>query len=169
MIRTKEPFDREKFYKLIEKKNWHELWALIDSTLSVNITEEDLRLAFNILPKKYQFRNLYNWGNRFSVDFLREFADRFDYRIFDCVKLKQKTSKIVEEFIKYWPEDDWISYDEVFTDALKYPHDFNYVKKYYKRFSYPRIFNMWGHREKFNLPQEEIDFLKEYKKRYWEN
>lgn len=163
MIRSKEPFNREKFYQLIEEENWYELWVLIESTHSVNITEEELRIAFNLLPKNYQFRNLKNWGNRFSVDFVREFRDRFQYRIFDCVRPQRKSSKVMEEFHHYLPAEAGQEMDDnEFTDVLLYKHDLGYIKRFIRRLQYHRIFNYWGQRQKFNLPYEEIEYLKEH-------
>lgn len=163
MKRSKIPFDREKFYQLIEDENWYELWLHIDSTFSVNITEEDLRIAFNLLPKKYMFRNLNNWGNRFGIDFLREFADRFGSRIFDYTRPQRKTSKVMEEFYYYFPDEvgrqlDW----NEFTEVLRYKHDLGYIKRFINRLNYASIFQWWGQRRKYNLPQEEIDYLKEH-------
>lgn len=163
MRRSKEPFDREKFYNLIENEDWHNLWSFIESGCSINITEEDLRLAFNILPKKYTFRNLHNWGSRFHPDFLREFRDRFTYRIFDCTRPYYKHSRIIEEFAQYYDDSphDSLS-DSEFTDVLRYKHDMKYIKKFIRRFHYARIFNWWGQRQKFNLPEEEVQYLKDH-------
>lgn len=160
MKRSKVPFDRSLFHELIEKEDWYGLWILIENTHSVNITEDELRIAFGVIPKQYTFRNLYNWGNRFSIDFLREFADRFTYRIFDCIKPKQKHSRVFEEFVEYFIDDnELISECKEFTDILKYEHDFQYIKKYYDRINYARVFGIFGNKEKFDLPKEEIEFL----------
>lgn len=163
MRRSKEPFDREKFYNLIENEDWDHLWSFIESGYSVNITEEDLRLAFNILPKKYTFRNLYNWGSRFHPDFLREFKDRFTYRIFDCTRPHYKHSRILEEFVQYFDDEPHHCLDdEEFTNVLLYKHNLEYIKKFIRRFNYARIFNWWGQRQKFNLPEEEVQYLKDH-------
>lgn len=166
MKKSKVPFDKEKFYDLIEKEDWVELWRFLEEETGNNITEEDLRIAFNVMPKKYCFWNLRNWGNRFSVDFLREFNNRFTYRVLDCARPKQKSARLIEEFQQYFSVDDsWLAHcDEEMTDALKYPHDLKYIKKYIHKFNFARIFNLFGNREKFNLPQEEIDYLKEHAK-----
>ena len=168
MKKSKVPFDRALFHELIEKENWHYLWCLIDDSRSVNITEEDLRLAFSIMPKKYVLRNGNNWNNRFSVDFLREFKDRFKWSIFEYTRPAQKNSKVFDEFFDEDPLDNryLISMDSGrrTTDVLKWKHDLRYVMKYSCTFDYARIFNWWGCREKFNLPDEEIKYLKEHTK-----
>ena len=163
MRRSKEPFDREKFYQLIEDEKWMDLYWFINDGKSVNITEEDLRLAFTILPKNFKLRNLYNFENRFHPDFFREFADRFDYNVFEYVRPRYKCSKLVEEFQCYWKD---IPGDQLncnaFTDVLRYKHDLNYIKRFINRLQYHRIFNWWGQRQKFNLPCEETEYLKEH-------
>ena len=168
MKRSKVPFDRALFHELIEKEDWDNLWLFMENHKSVNITEEDLRLAFDVMPKKYNFRNLNNWENRFSIDFIREFADRFKYRIFECIRPAQKSSEVFDEFFNEDPSDHryLVSMDsgKEFTDVLKYKHDLRFVEKYSCTFNYPRIFNWFGHREKFNLPEEEIKYLKEHAK-----
>ena len=161
MKRSKIPFNRDRFYQLIEEEDWFHLWVHIESTFSVNITEEDLRIAFNVMPKDYRFSNLDNWGNRFSVDFMREFADRFKDRIFDCIRPCWKNSKVMEEFHHYVLDEWGRQLDfEVFTDVLRYKHDLGYIKRFINRLNYARIFNWWGQRKKFNLPYEELEYLK---------
>lgn len=160
MFRSKEPFNRDYLYELINQENWVDLYWFINDDKAVNITEEDLRLIFSVFPEKYKLRNLRNYENRFTVDFIREFVDRFDDDVFECVKPKQKNSKVMEEFTQYCPYSEFkMKHNKSFTNALKYPHDMTYIKKNVHRFDYYRIFNVFGHREKFNLPEEERQFL----------
>lgn len=163
MRRSKEFFDRELFYQYIEREDWYYLWVFIDDSKSVNITEEDLRIAFSVMPEQYTFRNLDNWGNRFDINFLREFRDRFTWRIFACARPHYKNSKLIEEFLQYFPDqaDDFLGCNE-FTEVLRYKHDLKFIKRFINRLHYARIFNWWGQRQKFHLPDEEIQYLKDH-------
>ena len=163
MIRSKEPFDRKHFYQLIEDEKWMDLYWFINDEKSVNITEEDLRLAFTILPKNFKLRNLYNFENRFHPDFFREFADRFEYNAFECVRPHYKNSRLVEEYHKYWKDEpgDQLSCN-AFTDVLRYKYDLNYIKRFIRRLQYHRIFNWWGKKREFNLSYEELNYLRKH-------
>ena len=91
--------------------NFDKLLNDVDCYVNYKHTQYCLRVIFNTAPKKIKIRNYSLWRNKLTVDFVREFKDRFaNDDKWHFVKNKMRTDKLRREFITNMDRKYWANY-----------------------------------------------------------
>lgn len=90
--------------------NFRTLLNTSEAYVNYKHTEYNLRLIFEFAPEKISITNYKLWKDKISANFAREFTNRFPTDIWFCIKKRDKSNKLREEFVKRLKRQNWAHY-----------------------------------------------------------